>query len=74
MSYMFIFSIFIPILSIMLILFIYFRLIDINKFFKNTYYKRTSEGFNDLLQYDTLIEDDIILLKKREVTRCILII
>ena len=63
MSYMFIFSIFIPILSIMLILFIYFRLIDINKFFKNTYYKRTSEGFNDLLQYDTLIEDDIILLK-----------
>lgn len=63
MSYMFIFSIFIPILSIMLILFIYYRLIDINKFFKNTYYKRTSEGFNDLLQYDTLIEDDIILLK-----------
>lgn len=50
-------------LSILLVLLIYVRIIDINKFFKINYYKRTSEGFSDLLQYDCLIEDDILLLK-----------
>ncbi len=49
--------------SILLVLLIYVRIIDINKFFKINYYKRTSEGFSDLLQYDCLIEDDILLLK-----------
>lgn len=63
MIYIFIFSIFIPAFSMLLVLLIFLRLVDINKFFKTSYYKRTSEGFSDLLQYDTLIEDDILLLK-----------
>ena len=42
-----------------IVLLIFVRIIDINKFFKTNYYKRTVEGFSDLLQYDCLIEDNI---------------
>lgn len=53
----------VAVLSILLIFFIFIRLADINKFFKNSHYQRTAEGFSDLLQYDCLIEENIILLK-----------
>lgn len=60
---MIILSLFIALLCILLVLLIFVRIIDINKFFKTNYYKRTAEGFSDLLQYDCLIEDNILLLK-----------
>lgn len=51
------------IISGILVLLIFMRLIDINNFFKTNTFKRRSEGFSDLLQYDTVIEEGIILLK-----------
>ncbi len=51
------------IISGIILLLIFLRLMDINNFFKTNTFKRRSEGFNDLLQYDTVIEDGIILLK-----------
>lgn len=50
-------------ISIIVLLLLFLRLIDINNFFKTDTFKRKTEGFNDLLQYDTVIEDGIILLK-----------
>lgn len=55
--------VFATIISGILVLLIFLRLIDINNFFKTNTFKRRSEGFSDLLQYDTVIEDGIILLK-----------
>lgn len=51
------------VISILMLLLIFIRLIDINSFFKLHTYKRELEGFNDLLQYDMVVEDGIILLK-----------
>lgn len=51
------------IISGIILLLVFMRLIDINSFFKTNTFKRRSEGFSDLLQYDTVIEDGIILLK-----------
>ena len=51
------------ILLIFLFIFVFIRLADINKFFKYSTYERTAEGFSDLLQYDCLIEENILLLK-----------
>ncbi len=50
-------------ISGIILLLIFLRLIDINSFFKTNTFKRRNEGFSDLLQYDTVIEDGIILLK-----------
>lgn len=60
---MYILFILIVILLIFLFMFVFIRLADINKFFKYSTYERTSEGFSDLLQYDCLIEENILLLK-----------
>ncbi len=57
------FSLLTIILSIVILFLIILRLIDINKFFKTSIYKRSSEGFSDLLQYDCLIDDYTVLLK-----------
>ena len=46
-----------------ILLLVFIRLIDINNFFKTNTFKRRAEGFNDLLEYDVLLEDGIILLK-----------
>ena len=56
-------SIFFTVMSGIVLLLIFLRLIDINSFFKTNTFKRREEGFSDLLQYDTVIEDGIILLK-----------
>ena len=56
-------SIFFTVMSGLVLLLIFLRLIDINSFFKTNTFKRREEGFSDLLQYDTVIEDGIILLK-----------
>ena len=50
-------------ISLIILLLVFLRLIDINAFFKTNTYKRRGEGFSDLLQYDTVIEDGIVLLK-----------
>ena len=52
--------VFATIISGILVLLIFLRLIDINNFFKTNTFKRRSEGFSDLLQYDTVIEDGIV--------------
>lgn len=67
---MFIFYIIITILFIILFIFIYYRLYDINQFFKSNNFKRESEGFSDLLLYDCLIEDNIVLLKNGSLLTC----
>ncbi len=47
--------------AITIILFV--RLLDINVFFKVKFSRRVKEGVSDLLQYASIIEDSIILLK-----------
>ena len=61
MFYMVIFAAAILWLTITIALFA--RLFDINNFFKAKFSKRISEGVSDLLQYASIIEDGIILLK-----------
>ncbi len=56
-------SILFTVISGIVLLLIFLRLMDINSFFKTNTFKRRNEGFSDLLQYDTVIEDGIILLK-----------
>lgn len=46
------------------------RLVDINNFFKTKYIKRSKEGVSDLLQYESIVEDGIILLKNGSLMSC----
>lgn len=46
------------------------RLNNINMFFKTKYLKRTKEGVADLLQYECILENGIILLKNGSLMAC----
>ena len=51
------------ILWLLITIILFVRLMDINSFFKTSHNRYTKEGVSDLLQYSTIIEDRIILLK-----------